>query len=136
LTPHFHPKSVVTVDARLQNHFTCNSQEDSTVAKVTYGPSICPAPRAQNSQCNAPANGSPRVDSSRYGGVKTYHIDQGSAGRAPQGTGPEIGGPFGKLVLIEPANEAVGAMQTLQKSTAMCQVPMRVVYGQHVSSEM
>lgn len=130
--PRFDPRSVITVDARLQNRFTSKSQGDSsTVAKVTYGPSVCATSRAQNS-----ANGSLRVDSSRYGGVKTYHIDQAAAGRPPQSTGPEVGGPYGKLVIIEPANQAVGAMHTLQKSTAMCQVPMRVVYGQHVSSEV
>jgi hypothetical protein len=136
-TPHFDPRSIITVDARLQNNFTSKSQADSsTVARVTYGPSLCATDRAQNSQSSASANGLPRVDRSRYGGVKTYHIDQATAGRPPQSTGPEVGGPFGKLVVIEPANQAVGAMHTLQKSTAMCQVPMRVVYGQHVSSEV
>jgi hypothetical protein len=132
-TPRFDPRSVITVDARLQNHFTSKSQGDSssTLAKVTYGPSVCSTSWAQNS-----GNGSLRVDSSRYGGVKTYHIDQATVGRPPQSTGPEVGGPFGKLVIIEPANQAVGAMHTLQKSTAMCQVPMHVVYGQDVSSEV
>lgn len=132
-TPQFDPRSIITVDAHLQNHFTSKSQGDSssTVAKVTYGPSVCAASQAQNS-----ANGSLRVDSSRYGGVKTYHIDQATVRKSPQSTGPEVGGQFGKLVIIEPANQAVGAMHTLQKSTAMCQVPMRVVYGQHVSSEV
>lgn len=136
-TPHLDPRSVITVDARLQNNFTSKSQGDSSaVARVTYGPSLCAISRAQNSQSSASANGMPRVDSSRYGGVKTYHIDQAAVGRQPQSTGPEVGGPFGKLVVVEPANQAVGAMHTLQKSTAMCQVPMRVVYGQHLSSEV
>jgi hypothetical protein len=134
---HFDPRSVVTVDACLQNHFVSKSKGDaSTVAKVTFGPSVCATTQAQNSQASAPSNCSPRVDSSRYGGVKTYHIDQASAGRPPQSAAPEIGGPFGKLVIIEPANQAGGAMNALQRSTTMCQVPMRVVYGKHAPSEV
>jgi hypothetical protein len=136
-TPHFDPRSVITVDARLQNNFTSKSQGDSSaVARVTYGPSLCATSRAQNSQSSASANGLPRVDSSRYGGVKTYHIDQATVGRPPQSTGPEVGGPFGKLVIIEPANQVVGALHTIERSTAMCQVPMHVEYGQRVSSEV
>jgi hypothetical protein len=131
----------VTVDARLQNHFTSKSQVDSSkMAQVTYGPSVCSASKYHkpniSSQSPVSANGSLRFDSSRYGGVKTYHIDQASAGRPQQTTGPEIGGPFGKLVIIEPAHETVGAMQTIQRSTAMCQVPMQCKYGQDVSAQV
>jgi hypothetical protein len=136
-TPNFDPRSVVTVDACMQNNFISTSKGDvSTVAKVTYGPSVCATSRAQNSQTSAPSDCSQRVDRSRYGGVKTYHIDQASAGKPPQSTGPEIGGPYGKLVIIEPANQADGAMHTLQRSTAMCQVPMRIVYGKHDPPEV
>jgi hypothetical protein len=136
-TPQYDPRSVVTVDARLQNHFISKSKGDiSTVAKVTYGPSVCAATPAQNSQTSAPSNCSPRVDSSRYGGVKTYHIDQASAGRPPQSTGPEIGGPFGKLVIIEAPNQAGSAMHTIQRSATMCQVPMRIDYGKQAPSEV
>jgi hypothetical protein len=140
-TPEFDPNSIVTVDACLQNNLISKSQGDSSkVAKVTYGPSIYPASQSQNSsfsaQSSATANGSSRFDNSRYGGVKTYHIDQASARKSPQTTGPEIGGPFGKLVIIEPANETVGALQTIQRSTAMCQVPMHCKYEQHVSTEV
>lgn len=135
------PKSVVTVDAHLQNNFISKSQGDlCKLAKVTYGPSIYPASQSQNSsfspQSSDTANGSSRFGNSRYGGVKTYHIDQASARKSPQTTGPEIGGPFGKLVIIEPANKTDGALQTIQRSTAMCQVPMHCKYKQHVSTEV
>lgn len=137
LTPQFDPRSVVTVDARLQNNFISKSKGDvSTVAKVTYGPSVCAATPAQNSQTSAPSKCSSRVDSSRYGGVKTYHIDQASAGRPPQRPGPEIGGPFGKLVIIEPPNQAGSAMHTIQRSTTMCQVPMHIVYDKQAPSQV
>lgn len=141
LVPDVDPKSVITVDACLQNNFISKSQGDSSkIAKVTYGPSVYPAFQSQNSsfsaQSSTTANGSSRFDNSRYGGVKTYHIDQASARKSPQSTGPEIGGPFGKLVIIEPANETVGALQTIQRSTAMCQVPMHCKYEQHVSTEV
>jgi hypothetical protein len=140
-TPDVNPNSTVTVDACLQNNFISKPQGDrSRMAQVTYGPSVYSPSQSQKSsfsaQSSTTANGSSRFDNSRYGGVKTYHIDQASTRKPPETTGPEIGGPFGKLVIIEPANETVGAMQTIQRSTAMCQVPMRCKYKQHVSTEV
>lgn len=134
LSPNFDSKSVITIDTRLQNHFMPKSRGDPTkTAQVTYGPTVCTAPQSQNSQSSSFANGSP---SSRYGGVKTYHIDQTSTARSPPTPAPVIGGPFGKLVLIERAYETASAMQTIHASTSMCQVPLDCKYDQHVSSEV
>ncbi|XP_069696421.1 CDKN2A-interacting protein isoform X2 [Periplaneta americana] len=113
--------------------------ESSHKTGVKYGPSFVPASQSQNSsiQSNSSANQSSKFDSSRYGGVKTYHIDQSSAGKQAKTantTGPNIGGPFGKLVLIEPATEPVGAMHIISNSTSLCQVQMTCNYEQDVAS--
>lgn len=135
--PDLDSKTSVTLDARLQNHFTSKSQSGSMkMAKIMYGPSVCTVSDSQNSQSRSCANASTRFGNSRYGGVKTYHIDQASAARSPQTAVPVIGGPFGKLVLIERANENAGAMQTIHDSTAMCQVPLRCEYDQNASSDV
>jgi len=137
LSPDFDSKSVVTIDACLQNHFMSKSRGDPPrTAQVTYGPSICTASQSQNSQSNSVANGSSRLGSSRYGGVKTYHIDQASTARSPPTPAPVIGGPFGKLVIIERAYETASAMQTIHASTSMCQVPLDCKYDQQDSSEV
>jgi hypothetical protein len=134
--PHFDSKSIVTVDAYSQNHFVTKLQGDSSkMAQVTYGPLVCPASQSQDLQSSSCANGSSRFSSSRYGGVKTYHVDQAPTLRSPQTAAAVIGGPFGKLMIIERANETVSAMQTIHHSTAMCQVPLRCEYD-HASSEV
>lgn len=136
-SPNFDSESVVTIDARLQNHFTSKSRGDSPkTAQVTYGPSVCTAAQSQNTQSTSFANGSSRFGSSRYGGVKTYHIDQASTARSPPTPAPVIGGPYGKLVIIERAYETASAMQTIHDSTAMCQVPLHCDYVQDVPSEV
>jgi hypothetical protein len=137
LAPDFDSKSVVTIDAHLQNHFVSTSQGDSSkMAEVTYGPIVCPAPQTQNVQSSSCASGSSQFGSSRYGGVKTYHIDQASTARSPQTALPVIGGPFGNLVLVERPTETLNALQILRDSTKMCSVPLRWEYDQHVSPEV
>jgi hypothetical protein len=133
----FDSQSVVTIDTRLQNNFTSKLLGDSPkTAQVTFGPSVCAAPKSQNSQSSSVANGSSKLGSSRYGGVKTYHIDQTSAARSPPTPAPVIGGPFGKLMLIEREYDNAGAMQTIHDSTAMCQVPLDCKYDWNDSSEV
>ena len=135
LSPNFDSKATVTVDARLQNHFMPKLRGDPPkTAQVTYGPSVCTAPQSQKAQSSSVANGSSGLGSSRYGGVKTYHIDQASAARSPPTPAPVIGGPFGKLVIIERAYETPTAMHTIHDSTSMCQVPLDCKYDQHISS--
>jgi hypothetical protein len=135
-SPDFDSQSVVTINTHLQNHFVSKSRGDPPkTAQVTYGPSVCTAPQSQNSQSSSVANGSSRLGSSRYGGVKTYHIDQASTARSPPTPAPVIGGPFGKLMIIERAYETPSAMQTIRDSTSMCQVPLDCKYD-HVSSEV
>jgi len=138
LSPNFDSKSVITIDTRLQNHFMPKSRGDPVkTAQVTYGPTVCTAPQSQNFQSSSSVtNVSSRLGSSRYGGVKTYHIDQTSTARSPPTPAPVIGGPFGKLVIIERAYETAGAMQTINASTSMCQVPLDCKYDLHVSSEV
>jgi len=134
-SPDFDSESVVTIDTCLQNHFMSKSLGAPTkTAQVTYGPSVCTAPQSQNSQSGSVANGSSKLGSSRYGGVKTYHIDQASTARSPPTPAPVIGGPFGKLMIIERAYETGSAMQTIHDSTSMCQVPMDCKYDLDVSS--
>ncbi|PSN34429.1 hypothetical protein C0J52_20394 [Blattella germanica] len=94
------PSNKVGDDIVQQDRLFTSKTAPAKFAKVTYGPSIIPE-SLNSSQSGASANGSSRFDNSRYGGVKTYHIGQSSAGKSLE-TGTITEGPYGKLILIEP----------------------------------
>lgn len=119
--------------------------QPSNTSQATYGKSFVTTSQPQNSsstqsnssstQSNSSANQSSKFDRSRYGGVKTYHIDQSKQAKTATAPGPEVEGPYGKLVLVEPAYESVTAMNIIGDSAAMCHAPMNYRYGQ-VGSEV
>ena len=110
-------------------HDKSSNFQPTNLPKVTYGPTIFPDSNkyGYSTQSSASANGSSRFSNSRYGGVKTYHVDQSSAGKS------EIlekitSGPYGKMVIIEPAYKIMSANHIVSTSAGACHLLLESKY--------